>query len=158
MNKSNSTAKSPRTVRTTAFVLAVITVVTVACYIAVSVFVAVSANEIKLSDYEIKGDTRDNIYVVCGIHFSDDPEVCGTPSSENGFIIGEAYVTTEDRDFTPLFTAENSKNILVAQITHLKLKDGLYIPCKQSEATILPYHVEITSSEKDVWAMQNDIS
>jgi len=61
MNKSNSTAKSPRTVRTTAFVLAVITVVTVACYIAVSVFVAVSANEIKLSDYEIKGDTRESV-------------------------------------------------------------------------------------------------
>lgn len=150
-------SKLSTAVKITAVLLAVLMIGGVAYQATSSILVAVSANDIKLEDYEINGDTRDNIYVACGLHFSDDPEVCCTPKSPNGFIIGETYVTLDTRTFTPLFEASDSKEILVAQITHLKLSDGLYIPCKPSEATVLPYHVEITSKSKNLWEMEKEL-
>lgn len=158
---SMSNKKAPNTtliVRIVAFILAFLMIAGVAYYVVASILVSVSANDIKLDDYKISGDTKKNIYVACGLHFGDDPEVCPTPRSANGFIIGEAYVDSQKREFYPYIVADEAKEILVAQISHLKLSEGLYIPCAESEATILPYRVEISSSSKDIWAMQEDIN
>lgn len=152
--------KTPKTtliVRIIALILVFLMVVSAAYYVVAAIIVAVSANEIRLEDYEINADTKKNIYVACGLHFGDDPEVCTAPTSKNGFIIGEAYVDLQKRTFTPYIIAEESTEILAAQLTHLKLSRGLYVPCAEKEATILPYHVEITSSSANVWEMQKSI-
>lgn len=144
--------------RIIAIVLVALMLISAAYYVIISIIIAVSAGELKLSDYEIHGDTKNNIYIACGIHFNDDPEVCCTPSSDNGFLIGEAYVDRNTRTFTPLITAESSKQILVSILTHLTLSDGLYVPCSPKNASILPYHVEITSkNSSDIWDEQNNI-
>lgn len=157
--KNPNTSKTSLVTRVIAIVLVALMLISAAYYIIASIIIAVSAGEIKLSDYEIHGDTKNNIYVACGIHFNDDPELCCTPSSNNGFLIGEAYVDRNTRTFTPLIIAESSKKLLVSILTHLTQSNGLYVPCDPKNATILPYHVEITSKNNsaDVWDEQENI-
>ncbi len=155
MKKNN---KNGFAVRVIAMILVALMVVSGAYYVIASIIIGVSAEDVDISDYAINGDTKKNIYVACGLHFSDDPEICCMPSAPNGFIIGETRITLGERLFTPMFAAPEVKDLRVSLLTFLKKENNRYLPTDEANAEIFPYHVELTSSSKDIWSLIDEIN
>ncbi len=119
--------------------------------------ILINVSAVDIGDYEIKADTSKNVFIAIGITHGDDSTSSPIAKSETGFVLGEAEITSEKRNFVPLMLLDGITEVAAVPLTFLKLTNGIYEPTTEAEATVFPFRVEVSLTDGNVWTKQEEI-
>ncbi len=116
--------------------------------------------ELVLSDYAFSSLAREEINpdIAIGLYFGSIVEKSLHMITATGYVVGESYISSNERGFTPLYSIEQT-DIVAAVDDNLAVGyNSVTVAATPEETTLGGYHVEMTTPEGvDAWSALADL-